>query len=81
MTILNFKAKIEAALRIGKWSPTDTELREISRKIRSHGQKLTSDELERIVSSVVGPFLHSTMEGVDNSDLKTILVMATKIED
>lgn len=34
MTILNLKREIEAALLITSWSPTDSDLREIARKIR-----------------------------------------------
>lgn len=81
MTIFNLKREIEAALLITNWSPTDSDLREIARKIRKKNGSLTRGELEEIVSSVVGSFTHAVMEGLDNSDLITILMMATKIEN
>ncbi len=81
MTILNLKREIEAALLITSWSPSESDLREISRKIRETRPPLTQCELEAIVSSVVGSFTHAVMEGLDNSDLTTILMMATKIEN
>lgn len=81
MTILDLKKEIEAALLITSWSPTGSDLREIARKIREKKGSLTRGELEVIVSGVVGSFTHAMMEGVDNSDLITILMMATKIEN
>lgn len=81
MTILNLKREIEATLLIKSWSPSESELREISRKIWEVRGRLTRAKLAEIVSSVVGSFTHAVMDGLDNSDLTTILMMATKIEN
>lgn len=81
MSIANLKSEIESILLITKWSPSESDLYEISKKIKVSSGTLTKRKLEEIVYSVVGSFEQMMLEGADNSDLTTILMMATKIED
>lgn len=81
MTTNNLKKEIEAILQITKWSPTESHLIEISRKIKARGRNLTKNELGKIIHSIVGSFECGAMEGLDNSDLTTLLMMATKVEN
>ncbi|HHQ4620695.1 TPA: hypothetical protein ACSP16_000535 [Aeromonas veronii] len=81
MSMNNLKKEIEATLLITKWSPTDSDLHQISSKIKASGSNLTKRKLEEIVHEVIGSFGQMTMEGEDNSDLTTLLIMATKVEN
>lgn len=81
MSIANLKNEIESVLLITNWSPSESDLYEISTKIKVSSSTLTKRKLEEIVYSVVGSFEQMILEGVDNSDLTTILMMATKVEN
>ncbi|MGK0270650.1 MAG: hypothetical protein ACI88H_001297 [Cocleimonas sp.] len=81
MSIVNFKNEIESILLITDWSPSESDLYEISEKIKVSSSALTKQKLEEIVYSVVGSFEQMILGGVDNSDLTTILMMATKVEN
>ncbi|WP_033849393.1 hypothetical protein [Acinetobacter sp. 826659] len=78
MSIENLKKELEAALLITKWSPTESELHEIARRIKCSSSATSKTDIEKIVLDVVGSYECVTMEGVDNSDLTTLLLMATK---
>lgn len=78
MSTENLKKELEAALLITKWSPTESELHEIARRIKSLSSATSKADVEEIVLDVVGSYECVSMEGVDNTDLTTLLLMATK---
>jgi len=78
MSTENLKKELEAALLITKWSPTERELHEIARRIKSLSSATSKADVEKIVLDVVGSYECVSMEGVDNTDLTTLLLMATK---
>jgi hypothetical protein len=74
----NLKKELEAALLITDWSPTEADLNEISRRIQSLSGSASKTDIEKIVYDVVGPYECMMMEGIDNTDLTTLLILATK---
>lgn len=78
MSIENLKKELEAVLLITKWEPTEKDLILISHKINSLQGKVSKSDIEKIVLEVVGSYKCISLEGVDNTDLTTLLLMATK---
>lgn len=78
MSIENLKKELEAALLITNWSPTEKDLQEISRRISALTGSASRTDISKIVLDVVGSYECISMEGVDNTDLTTLLLMATK---
>lgn len=78
MSTENLKKELEATLLITKWSPTESELHEIARRIKSLSSATSKADVEKIVLDVVGSYECVSMEGIDNTDLTTLLLMATK---
>ncbi|MCF7821345.1 MAG: hypothetical protein K9M17_02755 [Mariprofundaceae bacterium] len=78
MSTENLKKELEAALSITDWSPTENDLHEIARRIEGLGGSRSKTDIEKIVHDVVGSYESMLMEGIDNTDLTTLLLMATK---
>lgn len=78
MSIENLKKELEATLLITEWSPTEVDLNEIARRIKALGGSASKADIERIVYDVVGSYECMMMEGIDNTDLTTLLILATK---
>lgn len=78
MSIENLKKELEATLLITDWSPTEADLNEIARRIKALGSSASKADIERIVYNVVGSYECMMMEGIDNTDLTTLLILATK---
>ncbi|RJF37550.1 hypothetical protein [Pseudoalteromonas gelatinilytica] len=78
MSTENLKKELEAALSITDWSPTESELHEIARRINSLSCAAPKIDIEHIVLDVVGSIEFISMEGADNTDLTTLLLLATK---
>lgn len=78
MSIENLKKELEAALLITNWSPTEGDLQEISRRISALKGNASKTDIEKIVHDVFGSYECMILEGVDNTDLTTLLLMATK---
>jgi hypothetical protein len=78
MSLNNLKKEIEAALMITKWSPTESELKEIARRLKKFEGEPTKSNIEKLVLDVVDSYEAVSLEGVDNSDLTTLLMLATK---
>lgn len=79
--VQKFKLDLERILRIGSWSPTEGQLLRIKHEIELRveaARPLTRSELERIVSRVVYDASYPMFDGVDNSDLKSLLALALK---
>jgi len=78
MSTEHLKKELEAALSITDWSPSDSDLYEIARRIKSLRQTPSKIDIKKIVHDVVGSYECMAMEGIDNTDLTTLLLMATK---
>lgn len=78
MSMENLKRELEAALLITDWSPTEYELREIASRIKRLGGAVSKTDIEKVVYEVVGSYECMILEGVDNTDLTTLLLLATK---
>ena len=78
MSLDNLKKELEAALMITKWSPTESELKEIAKRLKEFGGEPTRSNIGRLVLDVVGVYEAISLDGVDNSDLTTLLMLATK---
>ncbi|MAZ86101.1 MAG: hypothetical protein CL693_00445 [Cellvibrionaceae bacterium] len=78
MSVENLKKELEATLLITNWSPTEDDLNEIARRIKALGGSASKADIERIVYDAVGSYECMMMEGIDNTDLTTLLILATK---
>lgn len=70
-----FKVEIEKSCRIVSWNPSQRQLEEIARKIQLAKPKSAS-QVESIVVSVCPDTTFMCLEGVDNSDIRTLLALA-----
>lgn len=78
MSLEILKKEIESALMITKWSPSTEELAEIAKRLKNFKGKATKSNIAKIVHDVVGSCECMDLEGADNSDLTTLLLLATK---
>jgi hypothetical protein len=78
MSIENLKKELEATLLITDWSPTEADLNEIARRIKVLDDSASKADIEEIVYDVVGSYECMMMDGIDNTDLTTLLILATK---
>lgn len=76
--LTDFKRKLEQDLKIARWSPTDSELREIARRISS-AKPQTADTPHTAVVEVCPGTLFRVEEGIDNSDIRALLALATNV--
>lgn len=75
-SLAQFQKSLEISCRIARWSPSDSDLKEIARRISIFRPDSPSDAAS-IVNKVCPNTLFSVMEGLDNSDLRTLLALAT----
>lgn len=80
MSLQNLKKELESLLNITNWSPSDEQLGLIANRLRRLRGRPTKADVESIVLEVVGTYQCFFLEGVDNSDLTTLLLLATKSE-
>ncbi len=78
MSTENFKKELESTLLITNWTPTEGNLQEISQRISKLKGDVSKTDVKGIVHNVVGSYECVEIEGVDNTDLTTLLRMATK---
>lgn len=78
MSTENLKKELEATLLITNWSPTESDLKEIARRLKGLKGTPSKSDVEKVVHDVVGSYECMILEGVDNTDLTTLLIMATK---
>ena len=77
----DLKHQIEITCRIAEWNPTSLQVREIIKRIsdlEKTSDSITLADLQYIVNDIVGNIVFHLLEGVDNSDLKALLVLATR---
>ncbi len=75
-SLLEFKRCLQSSCSIAHWSPSDSNLREIARRLDRSRPKSRADAA-RIVIEVCPGTIFAVMEGIDNSDLRTLLALAT----
>ncbi len=78
MSFNDLKKELEAVLLITKWSPSNEQLKLIVNRLKSIKVRPTKSDIEKIVLEVVGSYEAMSLEGIDNSDLTTLLLLATK---
>lgn len=78
MRLNDLKKELEAVLLITKWSPSDEQLKLIANRLKSIKDRPTKSDIEEIVLGVVGSYEAILLKGMDNSDLTTLLLLATK---
>lgn len=75
----DLKTQLERICHISKWSPSTNQLlsiREDLRKTISSRGRLTAGDVEGIVARRVPDAIYAMLDGVDNSDLKALLLIA-----
>lgn len=70
-----FKGALEGSCGIVKWTPTDQQLKKIARRFVAE-RPTTPAAATGIVADVVPGTLFIATEGLDNSDLRTLLALA-----
>lgn len=77
------KSEIERIFGIVEWEPTSRQLAEISLAIRrclTSGNRLSIADGREIVADIYPDASFIAIEGVDNSDLNTLLALASKVK-
>ena len=75
----NLKTQLKRICHISKWSPSVGQLlsiREDLKKTISSRGRLTAGDVENIVARRVPDAIYVMLDGVDNSDLKALLLIA-----
>lgn len=75
-TLTDFKAELERTLRIVAWNPSQQDLRTIASQVACLRTN-SRHEIARIVVEVYPNARFLSLEGLDNSDLRTLLALAT----
>ena len=81
MSLSNFKKELESILMITSWSPSNDQLRLIASRIGSLDKPVSKSDIAATVGDVIGSYECLCQEGLDYSDLTTLLVMATKVDN
>lgn len=71
----SFKKHLEQLCGIAAWSPTTTQLEEIAGRIKTEGAQDVA-AVQEIVHAVYPGATYLMLEGVDNSDVRTLLALA-----
>lgn len=82
MTLHEYKELLRKEARIldANWNPTELQLQKIQEEINKYinsGKKINVSTLQHIIISIYGPHRYITLGSVDNSDLNTLLSLAT----
>lgn len=80
MSLNNFKKELESILLITEWSPSHRELELIASRLRELKGTPTKNDVATSVLEIVGSYKSMFFEGIDNSDLTTLLLLATKTD-
>ncbi|MCH1783508.1 hypothetical protein [Psychrobacter glaciei] len=74
-----FKKSLETHLNIVKWSPTEQQVQNILEALQHN---CTKEEVLQVVFDVYGEdIIFSAFEGIDNSDINSLLLLATKVRE
>ena len=83
MKINLFKEELQRKCDILSWCPTISRLIKIASEIKRRAnnvEDLTKSDIQGIVSEYVEDVNFDLLEGVDNSDLNTLLILAKRID-
>lgn len=75
-SLSEFKKYLEEHCGIVRWSPSERDLKEIAQRV-TRAQPRSADELAIVVLEVCPDLIRLSMEGLDNSDLRALLALAT----
>jgi hypothetical protein len=79
--IYKFKQAIEHNLKIAKWEPTNNQILSIANDIYERNYEPDNRELLYIIKGHYSKeILYFANEGLDNSDLITLLALATQVK-
>ncbi|MEI8149365.1 MAG: hypothetical protein WCG53_02310 [Actinomycetes bacterium] len=78
MILDNFQSELENIGKIYKWNPTALQLKMIAKRIAANRQLMES-ELHVIISEECPTTIVGLFEGVDNSDLRTLIALAISV--
>lgn len=77
------RQEIERLFRVVEWNPSSAQISAINAALRhslSLGKSLSIGDCQGIVSDACPDAIFIVTEGVDNSDLNTLLALATKVK-
>jgi len=70
-----FRGSISALLKPFNWNPTNAQLEELARRL-AEANASSIEDVSEVFSEMFPNLLYDGMEGIDNSDYKTLLAMA-----
>jgi hypothetical protein len=73
-----FRAALTKAARVSKWDPSNVQLASLAKAVKQGTIRNTSD-LQQVVSVTVPGTRFHLDEGLDMSDLRTLLQLANKL--
>jgi hypothetical protein len=73
-----FKKEVEKLCGIVSWTPSQKQIENIAIEI-CRAKPKSKSEVERIVASVCPGTTFICLEGVDNSDIRTLLALAVQV--
>lgn len=68
-----FKSHLEKLFKIAYWNPTTSQLKQIANVCTKN---TSVDDLHAIVTTVCPDTIFVSQEGIDNSDIRTLLALA-----
>ncbi|MEI6707068.1 MAG: hypothetical protein WCK96_08035 [Methylococcales bacterium] len=77
-SIEKFKTSLESVSNVIKWNPTKSDLEKIALCVTEKSPSSPS-EIDSIIAEICPDSLFACLEGIDNSDLNTLLAMAIAI--
>jgi hypothetical protein len=84
MEIEKFKKELENICNIYSWNPSNIQLFAICKdvaELSASGREASKSDLENIILSHIKDVRFLALEGVDNTDLKMLLLLATKVSE
>jgi hypothetical protein len=78
MDVHSLKSTLEKICKIASWNPTPSQLEAIANKL-SNASPTSREDVEAVVISVCPNTSFMILEGVDNSDIRTLLALAIQI--
>ena len=76
--LVKLKQKLEYDCKIIAWNPTTSQLHKIATQL-ANSKVRKKDDVTAIISSVCPNTRFLALEGIDNSDLRALLVLAIQV--
>ena len=74
----NFKTQLEQTCSIAEWYPTQDQLQKIANALTQTKIASTNDAVA-VVSEIYSGATFNAFEGIDNSDVRTLLTLAIQV--